>query len=130
MKVEITDKDTCDIFIVDDEPVIVDLICYLLREYFPSIRIEFAFNGQDAYTRMEKIKPKIVLTDLAMPVMNGWDLIKIIKLDPNLKETKIVVLSAHSRSEDRIKGMQLGADRYLCKPCEPEEIFVAIRQLL
>ena len=99
------------ILIVDDEPNIVLSLDYLVRKkgFVPFI----ARNGAEALSIAEKECPNLIVLDIMMPDMDGYEVCKIIKTNPVLSNTKIIFLSAKSRQEDIDKGLALGADKYV-----------------
>lgn len=89
-----------------------------------------AANGEEALTKARRLKPDVVLADVIMPVMDGFELCRAIKADPSGYLTPVVlVTSLHGRSE-RIRGIEVGADDFIVKPFDPEELRARIRSLV
>ena len=116
------------ILIVDDEPNIVLSLDYLVRKkgFTPFI----ARNGSEALAIAEKEKPNLVVLDIMMPDIDGYEVCKQIKTNASLEHTKIIFLSAKSRQEDIDKGLAMGADQYVTKPFSTKQIMQEIINLL
>lgn len=116
------------ILIVDDEPNIVLSLDYLVRKkgYTPFI----ARNGSEALAIAEKEKPNLVVLDIMMPDIDGYEVCKQIKANASLEHTKIIFLSAKSRQEDIDKGLAMGANQYVTKPFSTKQIMQEIINLL
>jgi len=116
------------ILIVDDEPNIVLSLDYLVRKkgYTPFI----ARNGSEALAIAEKEKPNLVVLDIMMPDIDGYEVCKQIKANASLEHTKIIFLSAKSRQEDIDKGLAMGANQYVTKPFNTKQIMQEIINLL
>ncbi len=116
------------ILIVDDEPNIVLSLDYLVRKkgFTPFI----ARNGSEALAIAEKEKPNLVVLDIMMPDIDGYEVCKQIKANASLEHTKIIFLSAKSRQEDIDKGLAMGADQYVTKPFSTKQIMQEIINLL
>ncbi|MEB3279312.1 MAG: response regulator transcription factor [Lyngbya sp.] len=89
-----------------------------------------AENGQEALELVDKHKPHLIVTDIAMPEMDGYDLVKRIRSRPAFRLLPVIFLTAHTAISERIRGYQLGCDNYLPKPFELDELGVVIRALL
>jgi two-component system sensor histidine kinase/response regulator len=116
------------VLIVDDSPDIRDLVRVALidKDYevgaFP--------NGALALDDMRENPPSLVILDLDMPVMNGYETLAKIRADPTLMTIPVVILSSNSERDDLIKGLSLGADEYLIKPMQPWEINARVSSLM
>lgn len=89
-----------------------------------------ANNGKDALRCVEEYKPHLIVTDIAMPEMDGYELVKRVRARPEFRLLPVIFLTAHTATKERVKGYQLGCDNYLPKPFELEELSVVIRSLL
>jgi two-component system, OmpR family, alkaline phosphatase synthesis response regulator PhoP len=116
------------ILIVDDEPNIVLSLDYLVRKkgYKPFI----ARNGGEAISIAKEQFPDLVILDIMMPDIDGYEVCKLLKNDAQLMHAKIIFLSAKSRQEDVQKGMEMGADAYLTKPFSTKRLMQVIGELL
>lgn len=116
------------ILIVDDEPNIVLSLDYLVRKkgYEPFI----ARNGGEAISIAKEQFPDLVILDIMMPDIDGYEVCKLLKNDAQLMHAKIIFLSAKSRQEDVQKGLDMGADAYLTKPFSTKRLMQVIGELL
>lgn len=116
------------ILIVDDEPSIVLSLDYLMRKngFQPFI----ARNGEEALTIAEKEIPELVILDIMMPEMDGYEVCEKLRANPLTNSIKIIFLSAKSGKEAIEKGMSVGADKYLTKPFNTKQIMQEVINLL
>ena len=119
------------ILIVDDEPHIRMLIEQTLEE-LEDDGVEFltAENGEIALQIIQKEKPQLVFLDVMMPKMNGMEVCRKVKKELQLTDVFIVLLTAKGQELDRQKGNEVGADIYMTKPFDPEEILSKAKQVL
>ncbi|MGD1809210.1 response regulator transcription factor [Dapis sp. BLCC M126] len=90
-----------------------------------------AENGQQALDVVEKSQPHLIITDIAMPKMDGYELVRRVRARPNFRLfPPVIFLTAHTSTQDRVKGYQLGCDIYLPKPFELVELGAVVRSLL
>lgn len=116
------------ILIVDDEEHIVELLKYNIEaEGYETIT---ASNGAEALEKVEKEKPDLILLDLMLPVINGIEVAKEIKSKSNLSDISIIMLTAKSEEDDKIKGLNLGADDYITKPFSVKELLARVNAVL
>jgi phosphoserine phosphatase RsbU/P len=116
------------ILIVDDEPFNVD---YLEQELEDSdYRIVAAVNGQDALEKLRFDSPDLILLDIMMPVMDGFEMLSRLKANPSTRDIPVIVISANSDLRSVVKGIQLGAEDYLPKPFEPTLLHARISSSL
>ncbi|MBI5256746.1 MAG: response regulator [Burkholderiales bacterium] len=117
------------VLIVEDQPEIRELIQMTLE--FENFEIHEAANGDAALQMVGQIKPDLLLLDVMMPgSVNGLGVCQQVKADPQLKRSKVVMLSARSQASDRQAGLAAGADAYLCKPFSPRELLQLISKLV
>jgi len=116
------------VLIVDDEPHIVNLIKMSLDSQKYDIRCET--SGPDALMQMEKDRPDLLILDLMMPKVSGYDVMERMKRNPELSKVPIIVLSAKSQLDDKLKAVDLGADDYLTKPFDPLELSERVKVML
>ncbi|MDX9786450.1 MAG: response regulator [Desulfobacterales bacterium] len=116
------------ILIVEDEENIVVPLDFLLRRQGYEVLV--ACNGEDAIDQIAKKKPDLLLLDIMLPGMDGYEVCEKIRLKPEWKDIKIVFLTAKGREVDIAKGMVLGADEYIVKPFSNVEIIEKVKTLL
>ena len=119
---------TFQVLIVDDDPWILKMVTTVLskRGYV----IHTAVDGQDAFMKAVDIRPDLIVTDIMMPKMDGWSLVRSLRARSDLALTPVIFLSALSGDEDRIQGFRLGADDYLPKPFRFEELDLRVSNAL
>ncbi|MGB5435936.1 MAG: response regulator [Maribacter sp.] len=116
------------ILIVDDEPNIVMTLEYAFKK--KDFEVYIARDGGEALQILEKNIPDVVLLDIMMPNVDGYQTLQHIKKTEALKSTKVVFLTAKNKESDIEKGIQLGADKYLTKPFSVKKIVSEILGLL
>jgi len=116
------------ILIVDDEPNIVVQLQFLMEQKGYQVRI--AENGEAAIEAIETFKPDLVLLDIMLPGINGFEVCQTIRDNKDLGNIKIVLVTALGRDIDMEKGIALGADAYITKPFSNTEIVDRVRELL
>ena len=117
-----------EILIVDDEPGIVVPIQFLMEQQGYLVMI--AERGEDALDLIYKYKPDLVLLDIMLPGIDGYEVCEIIRLNPDYREIKIIFLTAKGREVDIAKGLALGADAYITKPFSNDELVASVKELL
>jgi DNA-binding response OmpR family regulator len=116
------------ILIVDDEPNIVVPLQFLMEQNGYDVKI--ADTGEAAIDLMARFRPDLVLLDIMLPGVNGLEVCQMLREDPGLKNTKIILVSALGRDVDIAKGMAMGADAYITKPFSNREIVSRVDELL
>ncbi len=115
------------VLIVDDEVAIVELMgLYLKSDY----EILTAYNGQEALDKVKSDKPDIILLDVMMPDMNGYEVCRILKTSVETQFLPVIMVTALSGKDDRIKGIEVGADEFLGKPVNRLELVTRVKSLL
>ena len=116
------------ILVVDDDPVILDLLAINFElEGYTVLR---AVDGEAGLARAQEDHPDIVVTDIMMPKLSGVDLLGRIKGDPEIETTPVILLSAKALAADVKAGLEAGADDYITKPFEPNELLHRVKKLL
>jgi len=120
-----------NILIVDDDPILRNLLLQIV-EPFEDLGVELisAENGEIALEKIRDERPKIVLLDVMMPKMNGFEVCDIVKKDPKLRDTYIIMLTAKGQETDRQKAKDLGVDYYVTKPFNPDELVRKLTEIL
>ena len=116
------------ILIADDEQNIVISIEFLLRR--EGFAVLVAGDGEEALAKVRAERPDLVLLDVMMPRMNGFDVCQALRADPDLSGTRILMLTAKGRDTDLAKGMALGADGYITKPFATRDLVARVAELL
>lgn len=117
------------ILIVDDEEDIRELIAVnLLRE--EDYKLLEAVNGLEALHLAKTRRPDVIILDLMLPEMDGLTVFRNLREDPRTKSTPVIMLTARGRLEEKLTGLELGADDYLAKPFSPKELMLRVRNLL
>jgi two-component system cell cycle response regulator len=117
-----------DILLIEDNQDSRDALAWLLEHHGYSVRT--ADNGADALKEARRQPPDLVITDLAMPVLSGFDLLQRIRELPMLADTPVIVVSGHADVEKRVAGLDLGADDFLAKPVIADELLARVRRQL
>src|SRR3989304_5888258 len=113
------------IMVVDDEKRLVSLVeSYLTQEGY---RVVTAHNGKDALTVARREKPDLIVLDVMMPEMDGYEFMRKHRADNN---TPIILLTARVDDEEKVIGLELGADDYMTKPFRPRELVARVRAVL
>jgi DNA-binding NarL/FixJ family response regulator len=116
------------ILVVDDEPSIRFSVSHALEKIGYSVIT--AENGKEALSLLEEYQPHLMITDVAMPEMDGYELIRWVRQRPEFRLLPVVFLTGRTETEERIRGYQMGGDAYLPKPFELDELYAVIRNLL
>ncbi len=116
------------ILIAEDERDIRDLVAFTLR--FAGHEVFAAANGEEAVQMAPKVNPDLILMDVRMPRMTGYEACKMMKADPDLKDIPVVFLSAKGQESEKQQGMEAGAEEYLLKPFAPDQLTQAIKIIL
>lgn len=116
------------ILIVDDDPVIQKLVSGLLAK--EGHQIEMAKDGQDGLLKFKQNKPDLIISDVLMPEMDGYEFCSKIRLLPDGRHIPILMLTSLDSVEQKIKGFDVGADEYIVKPFEPREFLARVANLL
>ena len=115
------------ILIVDDEPMGRDTLEALL--YAQGYQLEFATNGLEALEKAAQLMPDLILLDVMMPGMTGFDVCQRLRADPDLREVPVIMVTALDDSESRIRGLEAGADDFLNKPINRSELRARVRTI-
>ena len=116
------------ILVVDDEPDITALVAYHLAK--AGFRVSTANTGPDALKAAREERPDIVILDLMLPGVSGYDVLTELRKRDETKDVGVILLTARREEVDRIRGLSLGADDYLTKPFSPPELSLRVRALL
>ena len=117
-----------EILIVDDEPGVVVPIQFLMEQQGYIVMV--AERGEDALDLIYHYKPDLVILDIMLPGIDGYEVCEIVRLNPNYRDVKIMFLTAKGREVDIAKGLALGADVYLTKPFSNDELVAMVKEIL
>jgi CheY-like chemotaxis protein len=93
-------------------------------------RVMEALNGEEGIAKARAEKPDLILMDISIPIIDGWEATQVLKRDPDTKHIPIIALTAHALASDREKAMEVGCDSYLAKPCEPKAVVSEVQKFL
>jgi DNA-binding response OmpR family regulator len=116
------------ILIAEDEPDIRELVAFMLR--FAGYEVMAASNGEEAVQVASREIPDLILMDVRMPKMTGYDACRIMKANPDLRDVPVVFLSAKGQEAEIQSGLDAGAEEYLLKPFSPDELTNRVRTIL
>jgi DNA-binding response OmpR family regulator len=117
------------ILCVEDEPEMIDLIRLILGRR--GFEVKGANGGQEGLDMIRQEKPDLVLLDLMMPVMDGWEVYQQIKADENTKDIPVIVVTAKAQSIDKVLGLHIAkVDDYIAKPFNPQELLASVERVL
>jgi len=121
---EIMDKTTESILLVDDQPANLQLLSRTLESL--GGKLLFAKNGESALAIAQKARPDLILLDIMMPGIDGFEVCRRLKADSGTRNIPVIFLSALDDTGDKVRGLQLGAVDYVAKPFQPEEVIARV----
>ena len=116
------------ILIAEDEPDIRELVAFTLR--FAGHEVITTSNGEEAYNKAQEIIPDLIMMDVRMPRMTGYDACRAMKQIPALKDIPVVFLSAKGQDAEIQTGLDAGAEEYLLKPFAPDQLVDRVKAIL
>lgn len=116
------------ILIVDDEPNIVLALELLMKR--EGYVVQSVDDGQKVFDAVREFRPDLIILDIMMPKMDGYEVCQRIRADASMKEVSIIMLTAKGREVEREKGLALGADYYITKPFSTREVMLRIKEVL
>lgn len=117
-----------NVLIADDEPDSLEVATRILRYY--GANVTTAGNGQEALDLVVKAAPRFIISDLSMPVVDGWGLLYELKQNPDTADIPVIALTAHSMTGDRQRAVEAGFHNYLIKPLTAANFMRDLLQLL
>ena len=116
------------VLVVDDSAMVLEMVSAHLKQN--GIEVLEAHDGSEAVEQLKTVTPDLVVTDVVMPKMNGYELCRWIKNNASTKDVPVIMCTTKSDEFDKYWGMKQGADAYLTKPYHPPELIKTIKQLL
>ncbi len=116
------------ILVVDDEPDAVEVIEFNLKQ--AGFDVTTAADGEEALRKARTQAPDLIVLDVMLPELDGFEVCKILRRDPATAGIPIIMLTAKAAEVDRVVGLELGADDYVTKPFSPRELVLRVRKLL
>lgn len=123
-----TENEPKQLLLIDDDPNLILLVQDYLE--FQGYGVMTADNGQEALDLLQEQVPDLIICDIMMPEMDGYEVVKRIRQDSRVSWIPVIFLSAKGQTTDRVKGLSTGADVYLVKPFEPEELVAQVESSL
>jgi CheY-like chemotaxis protein len=100
-----------------------------ILQHFGYVVME-ALNGEEGIAKARAERPDLILMDISIPVIDGWEATQVLKRDPETRGIPIIALTAHALASDREKAMEVGCDSYLAKPCEPKAVVSEVEKFI
>ncbi len=116
---------TLKVLVVEDTPSEMELISHYLRE--SGYSVQNAFNAKDALTRVADYRPDVIITDVVMPGMSGFELCRSLKRSEETANIPVIVCSSKNQEIDRLWAMRQGAKAYITKPFSRDELLLAVQ---
>jgi two-component system, OmpR family, alkaline phosphatase synthesis response regulator PhoP len=116
------------VLVVEDERDVAELIRYNLSKEGYAVRL--ASDGADALRQVKEARPDVILLDLMVPQLNGWEVCRRLKEEPGTRGIPVIMVTGRTEEGDKVLGFELGADDYVTKPFSPRELLARIRAVL
>lgn len=124
-----SEKERLVVVCVEDEPEMIDLIKLILGRR--NFKLVGAVGGREGLDTIREKKPELVLLDLMMPDMDGWEVYQRMKADPELQDIPVIVVTAKAQSIDKVLGLHIAkVDDYVTKPFGPQELLASVNKVL
>ena len=120
-------KSKTDILVVDDSPTVLEMLHSVLTLNYS---VEVADNGKKALRMAEKKKPSLIVLDMHLPDIEGWEVCKILKESSSTKKIKILMCTADSKGKEVERAFEVGAEGYIIKPVTPEKLLSKVKELI
>lgn len=119
---------SANLLLVDDEPGLREAVQAYLED--TGFTVNVASNAPEGWDKLQQNPPDLVITDIMMPKVDGYQFLKQMREDPRFKGLPVVFLTARGMTKDRIQGYQAGCDAYISKPFDPDELVAVVENLL
>jgi two-component system alkaline phosphatase synthesis response regulator PhoP len=116
------------VLVVEDEQDVAELIRFNLAREGYDVRV--ALNGADALRQAREFRPEVVLLDIMVPQLNGWEVCRRLKQEPESRSVPVIMVTGRVEEGDKVLGFELGADDYVTKPFSPRELVARVRAVL
>jgi len=116
------------IVLAEDEPQIARLVEFKLKK--EGYQVVCKENGKEALEAIKADRPDLILLDVMMPVMDGYEVLRQIKEDENLRNIPVIMLTARAQERDVVKGIDSGVEDYITKPFHPAELLARVKRIL
>jgi len=116
------------VFLVEDNEDNRIVYSTILQHF--GYRVMEALNGEEGIAKARTEQPDLILMDISIPVIDGWEATQVLKRDPKTRRIPIIALTAHALASDREKAMEVGCDSYLAKPCEPKTVVSEVERFI
>lgn len=116
------------LLVIEDEPIVLEMLTHALSS--AGYEIITSKDGEDGLAQAVKSAPDLIITDMSLPKMTGWDLIKQIRSDPNIGQTPVIALTAHATTEDRVAAYEAGVSAYESKPLDIKKLLTRIDDIV
>jgi two-component system response regulator VicR len=116
------------ILVVDDEKDIVDIVKEILKH--EGYEVETAFDGEEGLKKVSEVRPDLIVADVMMPSMDGYEFVQKLKEDPSVSSIPVVFLTAKDQTTDRYKGLSLGIAAYIVKLFDLDELRETVKDIL
>ncbi|MBC7777573.1 MAG: response regulator, partial [Phycisphaerae bacterium] len=123
----VNEPDRHNILLIEDNPDVVEYLGACLRDHF---NLDFAYNGQAGIEKALETVPDLIVSDVMMPIKDGFEVVETLKNDERTSHIPIILLTAKADVQSRLAGLRRGADAYLSKPFHQEELLVTLENLL
>ena len=123
-----TDTKPKKILVVDDESDVSELVAYHLKA--KGFQVEVVNNPNSGIGMARTFLPDLVILDVMMPDLNGIQICRMLRADPKLKKVPVIFLTAKAEENDRVQGLEIGADDYICKPFSTKELVLRVQTVL
>ncbi len=116
------------VLVVDDDAMSLDVARLMLKHH--GAEVHTAQNGREGLEKAREIMPRFIISDLSMPVMNGWELVESLKGDARTRDIPVIALTAHAMAGDRERAIAAGCHNYMTKPLTPSTFMHELVTLL
>ncbi|MDJ0757630.1 MAG: response regulator [Ardenticatenaceae bacterium] len=114
---------------IEDEPEMIELVKLILGRH--NFEVHGALGGQEGLDKISQVEPDLVLLDLMMPEMDGWQVFQTMRVDPEMSHIPVIVVTAKAQSIDKVLGLHIAkVNDYITKPFGPQELLESIRKVL